>query len=72
MSYLMNMTILYSMSRQYEARRMTDLYFNPPLERVGMLEWSRFDEIVEQGYAHARDVLRGHGGPADAAAAAAE
>jgi len=58
MSYLMNMTILYSMSRQHDARRMTDLYFNPPLERVGMLEWNRFDEIVEQGYAHAVDVLR--------------
>ncbi|MCC7216695.1 MAG: patatin-like phospholipase family protein [Burkholderiales bacterium] len=58
MSYLMNMTILYSMSRQHDARRMTDLYFNPPLERVGMLEWSRFDEIVELGYVHGLEVLR--------------
>ena len=31
MAYLMNVTILYSMSRQGEARRLTDLYFNPPL-----------------------------------------
>ena len=67
MSYLMNVTILYSMSRQQDARRMTDLYFNPPLERIGLLDWNRFDEIVEQGYAHAVDVL----GRADAAPAAA-
>lgn len=70
MSYLMNMTILYSMSRQHDARRMTDLYFNPPLERVGMLEWNRFDEIVEQGYAHAVDVLRRRRDGADALGAA--
>ena len=51
------MTILYSMSRQREARRLTDIYFNPPLDRVGMLQWNRFDQIVEQGYAHAVEVL---------------
>ena len=56
-SYLMNVTILYSMSRQRHARGMTDLYFNPPLDRVGLLEWRRFDQIVEQGYAHAVEVL---------------
>ena len=56
-AYLMNVTILYSMSRQRQAKRLTDLYFNPPLDRVGMLEWNRFDAIVEQGYAHGREVL---------------
>ena len=56
-SYLMNVTILYSMSRQRHARTLTDLYFNPPLDRVGMLEWRRFDQIVAQGYAHAVEVL---------------
>lgn len=56
-AYLMNVTILYSMSRQAEARRLTDLYFNPPLDRVGLLQWSKFDEIVERGYDHAREVL---------------
>jgi hypothetical protein len=30
-AYLMNITILYSISRQREGRRLTDLYFNPPL-----------------------------------------
>lgn len=56
-SYLMNVTILYSTSRQRESRKLTDLYFNPPLERVGMLQWDRFDAIVEQGYTHGVDVL---------------
>jgi len=56
-SYLLNVTILYSVSRQDESRRLTDLYFNPPLLRVGLLQWERFDAIVRQGQAHAREVL---------------
>ena len=51
------MTILYSMSRQDEARRQTDVYFCPPLYKVGLLQWSRFDQIVRQGYEHALEVL---------------
>jgi NTE family protein len=56
-SYLMNVTILYSTSRQRQAERLTDLYFNPPLERVGMLQWARFDDIVAQGHAHGVEAL---------------
>ena len=56
-AYLMNVTILYSTSRQREARKLCDVYFNPPLLRVGMLQWSSFDRIVEQGYRHALEVL---------------
>jgi NTE family protein len=57
MAYLMNVTILYSSSRQQEAKKLTDLYFNPPLERVGMLQWEKFDDIVRQGHAHGVAVL---------------
>jgi NTE family protein len=56
-SYLMNVTVLYSTSRQRLGRRLTDLYFNPPLERVGMLQWEKFDHIVDLGHAHATEVL---------------
>ena len=56
-AYLMNVTILYSVSRQRAARRRTDLYFNPPLDRVGMLQWDRFEQIVTQGHQHAAEVL---------------
>jgi NTE family protein len=60
-SVLMNATILYSLSRREQSRRLTDLYFNPPLHRVGMLDWKRFDSVVRQGYEHAKEVLRQHG-----------
>ncbi len=56
-SYLMNVTILYSTSRQRESLGLTDLHFNPPLDRVGMLQWTRFESIVAQGQAHAVQVL---------------
>lgn len=56
-AYLLNVTILYSTSRQQQLRQLTDVYFNPPLQRVGLLQWSRFDEIVKQGYDHAMEVL---------------
>jgi NTE family protein len=58
-SYLLNVTVLYSESRQSDAKRLTDLYFNPPLFKVGMLQWSRFDQIVRQGERHAVEVLGG-------------
>ncbi len=61
MAYLMNVTILYSTSRQREVQRLTDLCFSPPLERVGMLQWKKFDTIVAQGRAHAEQVLDGLG-----------
>ncbi|NCT85422.1 MAG: cyclic nucleotide-binding domain-containing protein [Comamonadaceae bacterium] len=56
-AYLLNVTILYSSSRRRAAQAACDLYFNPPLERVGLLAWQRFDAIVQQGQAHAEDVL---------------
>ena len=56
-AYLMNVTLMYSNSRQRQARKLIDLYFNPPLDRVGLLQWDRFDHIVAQGLAHGRQVL---------------
>ena len=63
----------YRMSRQRQARKLPDLYFKPPLHRVAMLEWARFDSIVRQGHAHACQLLHGVldgalDGPAEAAA----
>jgi NTE family protein len=53
-AYLMTVMVLYSISRSRRSRGLTDLYFNPPLDRVGLLQWQRFDPIVAQGYEHAR------------------
>ncbi len=64
MAYLMNVTVLYSTSRQRQARKLTDLHFNPPLDRVGMLQWNKFDSIVEQGRSHAAAVLAAMDAPA--------
>jgi NTE family protein len=56
-AYLLNVTILYSQSRQQQAAKACDIYFNPPLERVGLLQWNRFDSTVQQGHEHAQAVL---------------
>ncbi len=56
-SYLLNVSILYSVSRQEESRRQCDVFFSPPLARVGLLQWNRFDRIVQEGHAHALEVL---------------
>jgi NTE family protein len=56
-SYLLNVTVLYSQSREQAATRQVDLLIKPPLERVGLLQWDRLDAIARQGYEHAREVL---------------
>lgn len=56
-SYLLNVSVLYSVSRQSESRRQTDLYFNPELNKFGFLQWGRFSSIVTKGDDHAREVM---------------
>jgi NTE family protein len=56
-SYLMTVTGLYSHSRQNQARQQCDLYFHPVMDRVGMLQWNRFDQIAQRGYEHAKEVI---------------
>ena len=56
-TYLMTVTILYSMSRQRAAQALCDLYFHPPLTRVGMLQWNRLEPIIQRGHAHALQVM---------------
>jgi NTE family protein len=56
-TYLMTVTGLYSMSRQPKARQDCDLYFHPPLERVGLLQWKQIDQIVARGHAHGQEIL---------------
>jgi NTE family protein len=56
-AYLMTVMVLYSISRSRRSRGLTDLYFNPPLDRVGLLQWQRFDRIVQRGYEHGVSVL---------------
>lgn len=52
-------TFITAIARQREQRRHADLLFRPELPRMGLLDWHRFDEVVEAGRRHARDVLEG-------------
>lgn len=56
-SLLMRTTILYSESRGEEARNAVDLFLNPDLRHIGLLDWKSFDTIVEIGYRYAKELL---------------
>ncbi|MBE7942736.1 MULTISPECIES: patatin-like phospholipase family protein [Ramlibacter] len=47
---LLNSSMMYSYARQGESKRFVDLYFNPPVQGYGIMEWTRFDSIVRAGY----------------------
>ena len=36
---------------------LADLHFSPQVYKYGMLEWGKFDQILELGYAHAMEQL---------------
>lgn len=54
---LMETSILYSNSRQSLARESVDIYVNPDLGRIGLLDWRAFDRTVKIGYDATREVL---------------
>ena len=57
LTLLVGTALLYSESRRQQAREAVDLYINPDLAAVGLLEWSAFDRAVELGYQEARRLL---------------
>jgi NTE family protein len=50
-------TFITSIARQREQRQYADLLFRPELPRMRLLDWSRFDDVVEAGRSHARKVI---------------
>jgi NTE family protein len=52
-----NVAAMSSQSHQRRMRDAVDLGFAPDISRVGMLEWRRFDEVVQIGLEHAQSVL---------------
>jgi NTE family protein len=54
---LMTSSFISSLSRQKTMRKFADLLFQPRIERVGLLEWKRFEDIVAAGYDHAKKLL---------------
>lgn len=65
MNYLMSVTSLVSVSRQRESGQLADVYIKPALPKVGMLQWSRYESTVQQGYEQALRVLDGAGARPD-------
>jgi NTE family protein len=63
-TYLVNVTVLHSVARQRRAQQLADLVLRPALDRVGLLSWERFDDILRQGQAHADAVLDAREPPA--------
>ncbi|PWB66605.1 MAG: patatin [Bradyrhizobiaceae bacterium] len=47
---LVNASFLQSLGRQREMRGRADLCFRPTLRRVGLLDWSRYPDVVQDGY----------------------
>ena len=61
-NYLMNVTALHGTARQRAAVQEADLVVRPAMPRIGMLQWGRYAEAVQQGYDDACRVLDAEGG----------
>jgi NTE family protein len=66
-NYLMNVTALHGTARQRAAVQEADLVVRPVMPRIGMLQWRRYAEAVQQGYDDACQALEAAGiGPGGA------
>ncbi len=54
---MMTSNLLYSESRREQARQSVDIYINPELSGVAVLDWKSFDRITTAGYDSAKKVL---------------
>ncbi len=54
---IMETTTLFSTFKHKQARALTDICINPNVSRFGLMEWTAFDAIVEEGYREASKVL---------------
>lgn len=52
-----NVAAMSSQSHQLRMRSELDLGFSPDVSRIGMLDWSAFERVVEIGLQHAREKL---------------
>jgi NTE family protein len=54
---MMTSNLLYSESRREQARSQVDVYINPELSGVAVLDWKAFDRVTKAGYESAKQVL---------------
>ena len=52
---LLNSSVLQSTGRQREMRARADICFRPRLNKIRLLDWNKFDEVVRDGYASAKE-----------------
>ena len=57
LSMLLNSTVLSSLKRQREMSARARLSLKPDLPRVGLLDWAKFPETIEHGYASVKAQL---------------
>jgi NTE family protein len=57
METLLNATFVSSTARQRLMQERVDLYIRPDVKRIGMLDWKKLPNAVEQGYAHTKAQL---------------
>ncbi|MEZ4956365.1 MAG: patatin-like phospholipase family protein [Saprospiraceae bacterium] len=58
MSTIIQATTLNSDFRSRQMRLQADIFLNPDLSRFGLMEWKKYDEIVEMGYRHTIERLK--------------
>ncbi len=56
-SILMRAGTVNSEAQTKLSRRMVDIYFSPNMEGIGIRDWHMFDQAIERGYTHTRDVI---------------
>lgn len=62
-SILMRAGTVGSDAQRRTAREQADFLLEPPLEGVGMRDWTSLDRAIEQGYAHTMVEIEKHGVP---------
>jgi len=60
-SLLLDTSLIYSYARQQQSQALVDLHFTPGVSMFGLLDWSKFDRIVEVGYRHGVEQLEKFG-----------
>ena len=58
MNILSKSTILASYEKADRVRALADLYINPPVSQYGLLDFKKFDQIVDIGYKHMDQLIK--------------
>ncbi len=58
LNILIRTTLLSSVVKRDQVKKNADLYFEPPVEAFGLLEFKAMEEIIETGYRYTRKKLK--------------